>query len=462
MPRITISYRRDDSLDITGRIFDRLAAHFGRESVFRDIDNIPLGVDFRRHIDGVLGESDIILAVVGPRWIGPRANQSRLVNPADPVRLEIETALEKQKPLIPVLVSRATMPRADQLPDSLRDFAFRNGLQVDAGQDFDQHIARLLRGMEAILGTEAQQIAAGDTPDAATTDDTQLDPDVRAEKEVQLTAEFAALSDANRGLEMQTAALIEARDDQKRRAAVLQDELDKARQETEREVSELSSELAAARNAAAAGTKKTEHLEAQLSTRQTEIENLSRQLAGDRSTQPRPSPVYRAALPILAIALVAAVLGLGEVWREAGSAVEKEGQIADLNKQLGSAVARNKELEAQLGARSVAQPAPIAPQPSSPSTLPPTTAPAVSVGLARITLRDPKIDEIKGAVITSITGISDFQIGDIVTQIDDKAVYDIAVLHEVVRNLKPGSMVEVTIWRGKSWQYKKLALPLFQ
>jgi len=42
MPRITISYRRDDTLDITGRIFDRLAAHFGREAVFRDIDNIPL------------------------------------------------------------------------------------------------------------------------------------------------------------------------------------------------------------------------------------------------------------------------------------------------------------------------------------------------------------------------------------------------------------------------------------
>src|SRR5665213_3682485 len=85
MPRITISYRREDSLDITGRIFDRLVAHFGRQTVFRDIDNIPPGVDFRRHVDTVLDESDIILAVVGPRWIGPRVNQSRLASPADPV-----------------------------------------------------------------------------------------------------------------------------------------------------------------------------------------------------------------------------------------------------------------------------------------------------------------------------------------------------------------------------------------
>ena len=83
MPRkITISYRRDDSGVITGRIFDRLAAHFGRDAVFRDIDDIPPGVDFRKHISGILDDSDIVLAVVGPRWIGPRAGQSRLANAA--------------------------------------------------------------------------------------------------------------------------------------------------------------------------------------------------------------------------------------------------------------------------------------------------------------------------------------------------------------------------------------------
>ena len=76
MPRITISYRRDDSLDITGRIFDRLERHFGREAVFRDIDSIPPGADFRRHIDRILDESDIILAIVGPRWIGLTMNNS--------------------------------------------------------------------------------------------------------------------------------------------------------------------------------------------------------------------------------------------------------------------------------------------------------------------------------------------------------------------------------------------------
>jgi len=151
MPRITISYRRDDSLDITGRIFERLAGHFGREAVFRDIDSIPPGADFRRHIDRVLDESDIILAIIGPRWIGPDNEQRRLTSPADPVRLEIETALRKAKPLIPVLVSRAVMPHPDFLPDSLHDLVYRNAVQVDSGLDFDVHVGRLIRAIERLL-----------------------------------------------------------------------------------------------------------------------------------------------------------------------------------------------------------------------------------------------------------------------------------------------------------------------
>ena len=159
MPRITISYRRDDSGVITGRIFDRLAGHYGRDAVFRDIDNIPPGVDFRQHIAEVLDESDILLAIVGPRWLGPRGGQNRLDDEADPVRLEIETGLRKQMPVIPVLVLRAGMPRVSQLPDSVKDFAFRHAVQVDADQDFDVHSARLIRAMDRILEQRGASVA---------------------------------------------------------------------------------------------------------------------------------------------------------------------------------------------------------------------------------------------------------------------------------------------------------------
>ena len=45
--RVFVSYRRDDSADITGRIHDRLSAHFGSCGVFRDVDSISVGRDFR-------------------------------------------------------------------------------------------------------------------------------------------------------------------------------------------------------------------------------------------------------------------------------------------------------------------------------------------------------------------------------------------------------------------------------
>ncbi|HEX3863825.1 MAG TPA: toll/interleukin-1 receptor domain-containing protein [Stellaceae bacterium] len=153
-PHITISYRRDDSGVISGRIFDRLVGHYGREAVFRDIDNIPAGVDFRKHINQMLNASDVVLAIVGPRWVGPSETQNRLSNEADPVRLEIEGALRNGAPLIPVLVLGATMPIADQLPDSLKDFAYRNAAQIDSGQDFDIHMARLIRAVDGILGRD--------------------------------------------------------------------------------------------------------------------------------------------------------------------------------------------------------------------------------------------------------------------------------------------------------------------
>ena len=158
-PRITISYRRGDSGIITGRIFDRLVSHYGKNAVFRDIDNIPAGVDFRERIDETLDQSDVVLAIVGPRWVGSHSGRDRLNEPSDPVRVEVETALQKRKPLIPVLVMNAHMPTVEQLPSSLHDFAYRNAVTIDAEQDFDVHVARLIRSIDRIA-----KKTATDTP----------------------------------------------------------------------------------------------------------------------------------------------------------------------------------------------------------------------------------------------------------------------------------------------------------
>jgi len=155
MRQIAISYRRDDSSGITGRIFDRLVAHYGADSVFRDVDNIPIGVDFREHINSILAQTDVTLVVVGKHWFGPLPRRRRRIDdPADPVRVEVETALRNGMPVIPVLVEGGAMPNIDQLPDGLKEFVYRNGLEVDSGRDFEQHIERLIRSMEPILARQ--------------------------------------------------------------------------------------------------------------------------------------------------------------------------------------------------------------------------------------------------------------------------------------------------------------------
>jgi hypothetical protein len=74
------------------------------------------------------------------------------------VRVEVETALRNGMPVVPVLVEGAAMPNIAQLPDSLKELVYRNGLGVDSGRDFDQHIERLIRNMEPILARRAEEL----------------------------------------------------------------------------------------------------------------------------------------------------------------------------------------------------------------------------------------------------------------------------------------------------------------
>jgi PQQ-dependent catabolism-associated CXXCW motif protein len=152
MRKIAISYRRKDADAIAGRIRDRIAQHFGQDLIFMDIDNIPLGTDFRKHIQEVLHQNEILLAIIGPNWTAPASGaQARIFDPTDPVRIEVETALQRGVPTIPVLVSGASMPSPDELPESLKELPFYNATEISAGVDFHPHVDRLIRAMEQIL-----------------------------------------------------------------------------------------------------------------------------------------------------------------------------------------------------------------------------------------------------------------------------------------------------------------------
>ncbi|MBI5667109.1 MAG: TIR domain-containing protein [Chloroflexi bacterium] len=147
MLRIFISYRRDDSRAIAGRIYDRLVETFGRENVFKDVDRIPPGSTFAEVLEHELDQSDVALLIIGKRWasITDQAGLRRLDDAQDFVRLEAERALARPDLLvIPILVDDAAVPTPAELPDSMDRLASLQAVPVRHDPDFHRDMDRLI------------------------------------------------------------------------------------------------------------------------------------------------------------------------------------------------------------------------------------------------------------------------------------------------------------------------------
>ncbi len=153
MPRIFISYRRDDAAYVAAILSERLRMTFGAEAVFIDIDTIPFGIDFRDHIKNAVARCDVLLAIIGDTWLaaGTDTSQRRLDDPADFVRIEIEAAISRNIPVVPVLTGKARMPSPSELPKALEPLAFRNAAELRAGRDMNHHLDLLIRGLQQHL-----------------------------------------------------------------------------------------------------------------------------------------------------------------------------------------------------------------------------------------------------------------------------------------------------------------------
>ena len=131
--RIFISYRRVDSAGYAGRIYDRLAAHFGKDAIFMDVDTIEAGLDFVDVLENAVQSCEVLVTLIGKQWlnIADETGKRRLDNPEDFVRIEVAAALSRQIRVIPVLVDGVPMPNSDQLPDNLKLLARRNAVLVN-------------------------------------------------------------------------------------------------------------------------------------------------------------------------------------------------------------------------------------------------------------------------------------------------------------------------------------------
>src|SRR5829696_6411414 len=156
--RVFMSYRRDDTDFPAGWLYERLISHLGRGQVFKDVDSIELGDDFVEIITSAVGSCDVLLALIGDRWLEVTndTGQRRLDDPHDFVRLELEAALKRKVRVIPILLGAASMPTADQLPASLSKLTRRQALQLTPAR-FEADIGRLLRVLVRTLAEQQAQ-----------------------------------------------------------------------------------------------------------------------------------------------------------------------------------------------------------------------------------------------------------------------------------------------------------------
>jgi hypothetical protein len=195
--RIFISYRRDETDFPAGWLYERLAAHFGPDQVFKDVDSIELGDDFAEVIAKAVGACDVLLVLIGAQWLAitDEAGRRRLENSYDFVRLEIEAALQRKVRIIPILVGSAKMPHADQLPASLGKLVNRQALELNPNR-FEADTRRLVRVVEKTLAEEeARRVAQAGRADEESRLATvqSLAASLRADGQTEVDAAEAAL-----------------------------------------------------------------------------------------------------------------------------------------------------------------------------------------------------------------------------------------------------------------------------
>lgn len=151
MGGVFINYRRGETAGEARALYNELSATLGADSVFMDVDNIALGRDFRQALNERLKSVDVMLALIGKDWAHAtnNAGKRRLDDPNDFVRREIRAALERNIAVTPVLLQGAQMPAEAELPEDIRDLAFRNGFELSHTR-WSSDVHELLKRLELL------------------------------------------------------------------------------------------------------------------------------------------------------------------------------------------------------------------------------------------------------------------------------------------------------------------------
>ena len=131
-----------------------------------DVDNVPIGVHFQKYLDSRIQECDLLLTLIGRHWLEAADTKGarRLDDPRDHVRIEIESALQRELPVVPVLVGGAGMPREEDLPPSLSALSYINAAEIASNRDFNVHVETLVKAIDSLVkGAAKETVLAPET-----------------------------------------------------------------------------------------------------------------------------------------------------------------------------------------------------------------------------------------------------------------------------------------------------------
>lgn len=149
---IFLNYREKDTLYHLVPLHYRLKIDFGADRVFFAKRGIDLGDEWRNAIEDAIGSCGVMLVLIGPRWLTVKHENGgrRLDNPEDIVRWEIETALDQEKRVVPLLLEGASIPSKQDLPDSLKLLPDLQAHRIN-GYTWETDTSRLVNELKAAL-----------------------------------------------------------------------------------------------------------------------------------------------------------------------------------------------------------------------------------------------------------------------------------------------------------------------
>ena len=142
-----LCHRRGDYDEAVSGIYEHLCKIFGRDDIFDASAPAAAGAGY--DIDDRMRHSEAFVVLITPDWLEAIAPASGRGVDRD-MFVTLESALRVGKPVIPVLVNGARMPRAGQLPPTLQGIAHRSALEISAGPAASDGMGQLVATLERV------------------------------------------------------------------------------------------------------------------------------------------------------------------------------------------------------------------------------------------------------------------------------------------------------------------------